>query len=110
MCNDYRLEMEMAAVLKGFAELHIDIHLSEGAPNIEPRDDIKITDRAPIIRRSRVNGMRATSYSDGGVGQTPRTKRRSARTSGFSPSEVSHGFASQASGEPTRMSGRPSPC
>jgi putative SOS response-associated peptidase YedK len=50
MCNDYRLEVETAAVLKGFAELQIEIHPSEGAPNIEARDDIKITDRAPIVR------------------------------------------------------------
>ena len=50
MCNDYRLKVETAAILEDFADLKIKIRCSEGAPNIEARDDIKITDIAPIVR------------------------------------------------------------
>lgn len=47
MCNDYRLKVELASIVEDFADLKIKI---EGAPNIEARDDIKITDTGPIIR------------------------------------------------------------
>jgi putative SOS response-associated peptidase YedK len=50
MCNDYRLEVEIAQVLEDFDELDINIDASEGIPNIEPRADIKMTDVAPIVR------------------------------------------------------------
>ena len=57
MCNDYRLEVDAATLIDGFAELEIDIRFPEGLPNIEPRADIKITDSAPIVRS--VAGVRA---------------------------------------------------
>ena len=50
MCNDYRLKVEAAAILEDFADLKINIRFSEGAPNIQARQDIKITDTAPIVR------------------------------------------------------------
>lgn len=50
MCNDYRLEVEASAIFEDFADLKIKIHFSEGAPNIQARQDIKITDNAPIVR------------------------------------------------------------
>jgi len=50
MCNDYRLLTNVATLLDGFSETRIKIRLSEAAPNIEPREDIKITDRGPIVR------------------------------------------------------------
>lgn len=50
MCNDYRLKVEVAAILEDFEDLKIKIQFSEGMPNIEARDDIKITDTAPIVR------------------------------------------------------------
>lgn len=50
MCNDYRLEVETAAIFEDFADLKIKIRFSEGAPNIQARQDIKITDTAPIVR------------------------------------------------------------
>jgi putative SOS response-associated peptidase YedK len=56
MCNDYRLKADMTSIIDDFAGLQIEIHLPEGAPNIEARDDIKITDVAPIIRT--VDGLR----------------------------------------------------
>ena len=50
MCNDYRLKIAAAAIREDFSDLKIKIRFSEGMPNIEPRDDIKITDTAPIVR------------------------------------------------------------
>jgi hypothetical protein len=50
MCNDYRLKVEVAAILEDFADLKITVRFSEGMPNIQARDDIKITDTAPIVR------------------------------------------------------------
>jgi putative SOS response-associated peptidase YedK len=50
MCNDYRLEVEGAAIFEDFANLKIKIRFSEGTPNIQARQDIKITDTAPIVR------------------------------------------------------------
>jgi putative SOS response-associated peptidase YedK len=50
MCSDYRLEVEAAAIFEDFADLRIKIRFSEGTPNIQARQDIKITDTAPIMR------------------------------------------------------------
>ena len=50
MCNDYRLQVDAATIFEGFADLKIKIVASEGVPNIEAREDIKITDSAPIVR------------------------------------------------------------
>jgi putative SOS response-associated peptidase YedK len=56
MCNDYRLMVDVASIVEGFADLKINIRFSERFPNIQAREDIKITDVAPIIRT--VDGMR----------------------------------------------------
>jgi putative SOS response-associated peptidase YedK len=50
MCNDYRLEVDIASIAEDFEDLKIKISFSEGIPNIAPRADIKITDVAPIVR------------------------------------------------------------
>lgn len=50
MCNDYRLMVDVAAIVEDFADLKIKIRFSEGPPNIQAREDIKITDVGPIIR------------------------------------------------------------
>lgn len=50
MCNDYRLMVDVASIVEDFADLKIKIRFSEGSPNIEAREDIKITDMGPIIR------------------------------------------------------------
>jgi putative SOS response-associated peptidase YedK len=50
MCNDYRLRVNPAAIADDFADLKIKIQFPEGVPNLQPRDDIKITDIAPIVR------------------------------------------------------------
>lgn len=50
MCNDYRLIVELASVIEEFEHLKIKIRFPEGRPNIEAREDIRITDTAPIVR------------------------------------------------------------
>jgi putative SOS response-associated peptidase YedK len=45
MCNDYRLLERVPA-----ETLFPYLLTPEGIPNFEPRDDIRITDRAPILR------------------------------------------------------------
>jgi putative SOS response-associated peptidase YedK len=60
MCNDYRLKVDLASIVDEFAGLQIDIRFPEGAPNVEPRDDIKITDVALIIARLRARAERLT--------------------------------------------------
>jgi putative SOS response-associated peptidase YedK len=50
MCNDYRLLVDVASIVEGFADLKIKIRFSEGSPNIQAREEIKITDLGPIIR------------------------------------------------------------
>lgn len=50
MCNDYRLKTDIEAIRQDFDPLHVKIRFPEGIPNLQPRDDIRITDPAPIIR------------------------------------------------------------
>lgn len=50
MCNDYRLEVDIASIMEDFDDLEIKIDLPEGTPNVAAREDIKITDTAPIVR------------------------------------------------------------
>jgi putative SOS response-associated peptidase YedK len=52
MCNDYRSRLEVTTIAEAFARLGIPLAFPEGMPNLEPRDDIRITDRAPIVRAS----------------------------------------------------------
>jgi len=52
MCNLYQLEKSVDAVRRLFADLQIPLDFPEGIPNFQPRD-IRITDRAPIIRWAR---------------------------------------------------------
>ena len=49
MCNDYRL-LERVPVEEIFAGFGAVMTHPEGIPNFEPREDIRITDRAPIVR------------------------------------------------------------
>lgn len=50
MCSDYRNELQLVQIHEAFDELGIPLAYPEGRPNIEPRQDIRITDRAPIVR------------------------------------------------------------
>ncbi len=56
MCNDYRLEVDIASIMEAFDELKIKIDLPEGTPNVAAREDIKITDVAPIVRSAAGGG------------------------------------------------------
>jgi len=49
MCNDYRL-LDRVPVEEIFAGFGAVVAYPEGIPNFEPREDIRITDRAPIVR------------------------------------------------------------
>lgn len=50
MCNNYRLEVDVASIAEDFADLKIKIRFPEGTPNVAAREDIKISDTAPIVR------------------------------------------------------------
>lgn len=50
MCNDYRLEVDIASIMDDFEDLEITVETPEGKPNVEARADIKMTDVAPIVR------------------------------------------------------------
>lgn len=50
MCNDYRLEVDIASIAEDFSDLKIKIKMPEGKPNVAAREDIKISDNAPIVR------------------------------------------------------------
>ena len=50
MCNDYRLEVEIASITEDFDDLQIKIKTPEGVPNVAARADVKITDVAPIVK------------------------------------------------------------
>ena len=50
MCNDFPLRKDLDTIERGFLEHRIPLRFPEGRPNLEPRDDIRITDRAAIVR------------------------------------------------------------
>lgn len=52
MCNDYRLKVDVEAIRQDFADIRVRIRFPEGIPNLQPRDDVRITDTAPIVRAS----------------------------------------------------------
>jgi putative SOS response-associated peptidase YedK len=56
MCNNYSQKRELEALEKLAASLAARLVYPEGRPNLEPRDDIRITDRAPILRASAEGG------------------------------------------------------
>jgi len=52
MCNNYRLVERVPA-----EELFEGLKAPEGLPNFEPREDIRITDRAPIVRMGQTGAI-----------------------------------------------------
>jgi putative SOS response-associated peptidase YedK len=50
MCNDYRLEVDIATIMEDFDDLKIRITTPEGTPNVPARADIRMTDTAPVVR------------------------------------------------------------
>lgn len=53
MCNLYRLEKAHDATRRLAQELGRPLEFPEGIPNFQPRAEIRITDRAPIMRVGR---------------------------------------------------------
>ena len=50
MCNDYRLTQDIETIRGDFEDMRVRIRFPEGIPNMQPRDDVRITDMAPIVR------------------------------------------------------------
>jgi putative SOS response-associated peptidase YedK len=50
MCNLYSNKVSPDAIALAFEQLRIPLRFPDGMPNLEPRDEIKITDRAAIVR------------------------------------------------------------
>lgn len=50
VCNDYRLEVDIASIIEGFGGQSIELDSPEGIPNISAREDIRISDATPIVR------------------------------------------------------------
>jgi putative SOS response-associated peptidase YedK len=50
MCNRYRQQLAFSFVENEFSEAKVPLHFPEGMPNLEPRSDIAITERAAIVR------------------------------------------------------------
>ena len=57
MCNDYRLELDLASISQAFSDLKIRLEFSEGVPNVAARTDIKITDAGVIVRTASARGL-----------------------------------------------------
>jgi putative SOS response-associated peptidase YedK len=49
MCNDYRYRVPLEQLIDEFAQLRIPLRFPGGRPNLEPRDDIRISERAPVV-------------------------------------------------------------
>jgi putative SOS response-associated peptidase YedK len=58
MCNLYSNKVAPDAIARAFDQLGMTLQFPDGLPNIEPREEIRITDPAPIVR-----------WSAGGAGQ-----------------------------------------
>jgi putative SOS response-associated peptidase YedK len=50
MCNLYSNKVAPDAIARAFEQLGMALHFPEGTPNLEPREEIRITDSAPIVR------------------------------------------------------------
>jgi putative SOS response-associated peptidase YedK len=57
MCNLYRLEKAHAAMIDLSRQLGQEFAFPEGTPNFEPRMEIRITDRAPIVQMGEAGGF-----------------------------------------------------
>jgi putative SOS response-associated peptidase YedK len=56
MCNLYSNKVAPDAIARTFEQLAIPLRFPEGPPNLEPRDQIRITDPAPIVRWNAADG------------------------------------------------------
>src|SRR5207237_4775690 len=51
MCNDFGNHIPYSDYLAAFSQTRIPVRWPTSAPNLEPREDIWPTDKAPVIRR-----------------------------------------------------------
>jgi len=56
MCNLYSNKVAPDVIARAFEQLGMKLGLPDGMPNAEPRDEIRITDRAPIVRWNAAGG------------------------------------------------------
>ena len=56
MCNLYSNKVAPDAIARVFEQLGMTLAFPDGMPNLEPRDEIRITDPAPIVRWSEADG------------------------------------------------------
>lgn len=52
MCNDFRFRPLNEQPFEEFRQVGIELVFPSGKPNIEPRDDIRIGDLAPVVTRA----------------------------------------------------------
>jgi putative SOS response-associated peptidase YedK len=50
MCNDYGHRVSYREYVEAFGQLKLPLHFPRGAPNLEPREDIRPTEMAPVIK------------------------------------------------------------
>jgi len=50
MCNLYSNKVAPDVIARTFEPLGMVLRFPEGMPNVEPREEVRITDRAPIVR------------------------------------------------------------
>jgi len=51
MCNAYKLQVPVSALFDDFSQIIPTLWADGQASNLQPRDDIRITDLAPVVRR-----------------------------------------------------------
>jgi putative SOS response-associated peptidase YedK len=51
MCNDFGNHVPYSAYVEAFSEIKLPLIIGSTIPNLEPRDDIRPTEVAPVIRR-----------------------------------------------------------
>lgn len=56
MCADHRNRVELDAITGAFSQLKIPLRFPKGLPNTPPRDSIRITDPATVIRQAEDGG------------------------------------------------------
>ncbi|MGZ9100640.1 MAG: SOS response-associated peptidase family protein [Brevundimonas sp.] len=52
MCNDYRFRPMSDHLFEEFRQVGVELVFPAGKPNLEPRDDIRIGDTAPVVTRT----------------------------------------------------------
>src|SRR5438067_5105210 len=50
MCNEYGNRIPYSRYVEEFSHIKLPLNFATAAPNLEPRDSIRLTDTAPIIR------------------------------------------------------------